>query len=1059
MKYIHAILTTVFIIISINTFSQTYTWNGGDGDFTVAANWTPAGVPLGSTANIVFDNVGDIIITGLNETITTLGDITIKNSSNIYAVTNTTISGLSILCNNLLIDGTSSLNIDQTDKFIQISVNSANIDGSIYLDNNDHKIIPISSTNNIIFNYGSSFFAGSGLLGYPFGDAGFDNVKFKNGADFYHFGGNSPFGSSSTSNVANFSPESNYFIINDGANVLFSNKTYGNIIIGETGEAYINVNVNTMGTGTDAFTFTSITTENGSLKYTGSSMDEINILGELNSTSGTIELQGGIIKFIGDCYVSSNITNPHEIRLVSYETNNFTLLNTGSLLTLESNLTIESSINLIVDGAIDFKTNKLFLIGSGSIIQFSNSAEIITANPNGIDDSFNNHNFNHSPQTTFELNGIETQNLGFSTSLPVGKLIINNGQGVKMDDDIKIDSLFLENGNFMIEDNTLTIKNDISRGYGKLFGGNNSNLEIINLVGDVIDFDIDENLTLNSFLLSCPLSNIHLQPGQSTSINDVTINDGSFNLGTNTLKVNNLLFLNNTTATLNIEEGSLQIDGDYDKNNGKIIGGNLSKLQFLSHASSTNIGVSELAELHVETNQTITLEDDLSIYNLLSLRDGELQIGDNELFIHGNVINETGILQTNNLSKISILGNGDNISLPLNGNEISTLYFDNTSSNFINIQNNITVVDELNLISGKVLLQNSNIIFADNAISTNQSDNSYIITGNDNSVSKVLAAGESFEFPIGTVSSFAPSTISPTNIDEFHLKVFDDVFEDGLTGNLIDNQQKVNLTWYIDKSDNSNYYDLSLNWNGSVNGTLFNQDDAFLSHFNINTNEWEKMYETTDVSFPGKIDVSQLSNDGAFFVSSIVNNAPIAQNQTFEIREHSPAETIVGELIATDPDANQNLKFFVQENTINPDAFLFQEDGEILVKDPSLEYSLHPTFHYTVDVCDDGLPEIACTQFDVTINLKEVTQDNLLITNYISPNGDGKNDTWIIRGLEPGTYSVAVIDGKGNVVFRSNDYKNKWDGTRSGNKLAPGVYYYSISSENFNKKGTITLVR
>jgi gliding motility-associated-like protein len=58
---------------------------------------------------------------------------------------------------------------------------------------------------------------------------------------------------------------------------------------------------------------------------------------------------------------------------------------------------------------------------------------------------------------------------------------------------------------------------------------------------------------------------------------------------------------------------------------------------------------------------------------------------------------------------------------------------------------------------------------------------------------------------------------------------------------------------------------------------------------------------------------------------------------------------------------------------------------------------------------------------------------NLVIPNAFSPNGDGINDTWIIKGLE--TYPEAVFrvySRNGMLVFQSKANSIAWDGTYLG---------------------------
>jgi gliding motility-associated-like protein len=68
------------------------------------------------------------------------------------------------------------------------------------------------------------------------------------------------------------------------------------------------------------------------------------------------------------------------------------------------------------------------------------------------------------------------------------------------------------------------------------------------------------------------------------------------------------------------------------------------------------------------------------------------------------------------------------------------------------------------------------------------------------------------------------------------------------------------------------------------------------------------------------------------------------------------------------------------------------------------------------------------------------------IPNAFSPNGDGLNDTWIIRGLfkYPDT-KVRIFNRWGSLIFENlTGYKSPWDGIVRGSKVPIGTYYYVI---------------
>ena len=71
----------------------------------------------------------------------------------------------------------------------------------------------------------------------------------------------------------------------------------------------------------------------------------------------------------------------------------------------------------------------------------------------------------------------------------------------------------------------------------------------------------------------------------------------------------------------------------------------------------------------------------------------------------------------------------------------------------------------------------------------------------------------------------------------------------------------------------------------------------------------------------------------------------------------------------------------------------------------------------------------------------------LLIPQAITPNGDGLNDIWAIRNMDPTKqYQVQIFNRSGGMVYQANNYfsLNNWDGGR----LPDGSYWYRIEETN-----------
>jgi gliding motility-associated-like protein len=90
---------------------------------------------------------------------------------------------------------------------------------------------------------------------------------------------------------------------------------------------------------------------------------------------------------------------------------------------------------------------------------------------------------------------------------------------------------------------------------------------------------------------------------------------------------------------------------------------------------------------------------------------------------------------------------------------------------------------------------------------------------------------------------------------------------------------------------------------------------------------------------------------------------------------------------------------------------------------------------------------------------------DLIIYNAISPNGDVKNESWIIENISnPDTQnnSVTIYNRWGSKVWSGNNYDNdqvKFTGqTENGNELPSGTYFYKIFLEDTGKTLTGYLV-
>ena len=85
------------------------------------------------------------------------------------------------------------------------------------------------------------------------------------------------------------------------------------------------------------------------------------------------------------------------------------------------------------------------------------------------------------------------------------------------------------------------------------------------------------------------------------------------------------------------------------------------------------------------------------------------------------------------------------------------------------------------------------------------------------------------------------------------------------------------------------------------------------------------------------------------------------------------------------------------------------------------------------------------------------------IQKFFTPNGDGFNDVWSIRGISP-TYQVnsklTVFDRYGKLVYQFKPFLESWDGTFNGNSLPSDDYWFVLEmADGRTVKGHFSLKR
>ncbi len=114
---------------------------------------------------------------------------------------------------------------------------------------------------------------------------------------------------------------------------------------------------------------------------------------------------------------------------------------------------------------------------------------------------------------------------------------------------------------------------------------------------------------------------------------------------------------------------------------------------------------------------------------------------------------------------------------------------------------------------------------------------------------------------------------------------------------------------------------------------------------------------------------------------------------------------------------------------------------------------------YFVTITDANM----CKYFD-TLTVESPDIECLEIPTCFTPNVDGKNDRWAIKGIDiyPDA-TIEIYNRWGVLIFKTdaNYYNEPWDGTFKGKEVPVGSYIYIINLHNDwePKSGVVTIIR
>ena len=128
----------------------------------------------------------------------------------------------------------------------------------------------------------------------------------------------------------------------------------------------------------------------------------------------------------------------------------------------------------------------------------------------------------------------------------------------------------------------------------------------------------------------------------------------------------------------------------------------------------------------------------------------------------------------------------------------------------------------------------------------------------------------------------------------------------------------------------------------------------------------------------------------------------------------------------------------------------------------SADISELPAGTYTLIVTDS----MGCTSTSVAtvMDVLNNCEFHIFVPNIFSPNGDGNNDLFLVRGKGIKSLNLIIYSRWGEKVFETTDPEIGWDGRFKGQEMNTAVFVYyvkatMITNEVIEQKGNVTLVK
>jgi gliding motility-associated-like protein len=184
------------------------------------------------------------------------------------------------------------------------------------------------------------------------------------------------------------------------------------------------------------------------------------------------------------------------------------------------------------------------------------------------------------------------------------------------------------------------------------------------------------------------------------------------------------------------------------------------------------------------------------------------------------------------------------------------------------------------------------------------------------------------------------------------------------------------------------------------------------------------------------------------------NNIRCSNTKSFQVVNPNPAE-FSEVIVNTEDETNNIVDVFINGNSsyeFSLDNIIFSGNGTSFTF-TNVAAGLRIVFVRDINSCEEPI---------------QITVSVIGYQKYFTPNGDGNNDYWNIKGLDSESFksvNVSIFDRYGKVISTITDFiSSGWDGNFNGKRLPSNDYWYNailidVNGNIIKKNGHFSLVR